>query len=110
VHISIEPCRRDTFPAIALVSEYLHEVRDAPFDESVAICPADPYVDEDYFHAVLQLFEEVEREGGFNIDATTKVARLTFHIDTPIFSDKIILKEFKNLLILCGFSVFTQIL
>lgn len=62
VNISIEPCRRDTFPAIALVSAYLHEVRGIPLDEAVAICPADPYVDEDYFRAVLHLLEEAERE------------------------------------------------
>ena len=67
VHISIEPCRRDTFPAIALVSAYLHEVRGVPLDEAVAICPADPYVDGDYFRAVLRLLEEAEREGSANL-------------------------------------------
>ena len=67
VNISIEPCRRDTFPAIALVSAYLHEVRGVPSDEAVAICPADPYVDEDYFCAVLRLLEEAEREGSANL-------------------------------------------
>ena len=67
VHISIEPCRRDTFPAIALVSAYLHEVRGVPLDEAVAICPADPYVDEGYFRAVLQLLQEAEREGSANL-------------------------------------------
>ena len=67
VHISIEPCRRDTFPAIALVSAYLHEVRGIPLDEAVAICPADPYVDEGYFRAVVQLLQEAEREGSANL-------------------------------------------
>ena len=67
VNISIEPCRRDTFPAIALVSAYLHEARGVPRDEAVAICPADPYVDEDYFRAVLRLLEEAEREGSANL-------------------------------------------
>ena len=67
VNISIEPCRRDTFPAIALVSAYLHEMRGVPLDEAVAICPADPYVDEDYFHAVLQLLQEAEREDAVNL-------------------------------------------
>lgn len=67
VNISIEPCRRDTFPAIALVSAYLHEVRGVPLDEAVAICPADPYVDGDYFRAVLRLLEEAEREGSANL-------------------------------------------
>lgn len=67
VNISIEPCRRDTFPAIALVSAYLHEVRGVSLDEAVAICPADPYVDGDYFRAVLRLLEEAEREGSANL-------------------------------------------
>ena len=67
VNISVEPCRRDTFPAIALVSAYLHEVRGIPLDEAVAICPADPYVDEGYFHAVVQLLQEAEREGSANL-------------------------------------------
>lgn len=67
VNISVEPCRRDTFPAIALVSAYLHEVRGIPLDEAVAICPADPYVDEGYFCAVLQLLQEAERDGSANL-------------------------------------------
>ena len=67
VNISVEPCRRDTFPAIALVSAYLHEVRGVPLDEAVAICPADPYVDEGYFRAVVQLLQEAEREGSANL-------------------------------------------
>lgn len=67
VNISIEPCRRDTFPAIALVCAYLHEVRGVPLEEAIAICPADPYVDEAYFRAVLRLLEEAEREGAANL-------------------------------------------
>lgn len=67
VNISIEPCRRDTFPAIALVSAYLHEVRGVSLDEAVAICPADPYVDEDYFRAVLQLLQDAERADAANL-------------------------------------------
>lgn len=67
VNISVEPCRRDTFPAIALVSAYLHEVHGIPLDEAVAICPADPYVDEGYFRAVVQLLQEAEREGSANL-------------------------------------------
>ena len=44
VDISVEPCRRDTFPAIALVSAYLHDVKGVGRDEAVAVCPVDPYV------------------------------------------------------------------
>ena len=67
VNISVEPYRRDTFPAIALVSAYLHEVRGVPLDEAVAICPADPYVDAEYFRAVVRLLREAERKGAADL-------------------------------------------
>jgi AraC-like DNA-binding protein len=35
VGISVEPCRRDTFPAIALATAYLHDVLGVPEDEAV---------------------------------------------------------------------------
>lgn len=57
VGISVEPCRRDTFPAIALAAAYLHDVLGVSLDEAVVICPVDPYVEEDYFRAVRRLWE-----------------------------------------------------
>lgn len=55
VGISVEPCRRDTFPAIALAAAYLHDVRGVPEEEAVVVCPVDPYVEEDYFKALRDL-------------------------------------------------------
>ncbi len=55
VGISVEPCRRDTFPAIALAAAYLHDVRGVAEDEAVVVCPVDPYVEEDYFQALQEL-------------------------------------------------------
>lgn len=55
VGISIEPCRRDTFPAIALATAYLHDVQGILEEESVVVCPVDPYVNEDYFAALKEL-------------------------------------------------------
>lgn len=55
VGICVEPCRRDTFPAIALVAAWLHDVKKVPEDEPVVICPVDPYVDRDYFTALGEL-------------------------------------------------------
>ncbi len=57
VGISVEPCRRDTFPAIALAAAYLHDVQKIPADESVVVCPVDPYVEQDYFEALKRLGE-----------------------------------------------------
>ena len=55
VGISIEPCRRDTFPAIALACSYLHDEKGIGPEEAVVICPVDPYVDRDYFEALREL-------------------------------------------------------
>lgn len=55
VGISVEPCRRDTFPAIALAAAYLHDVRGITEEEAVVVCPVDPYVEEDYFEALQEL-------------------------------------------------------
>ena len=55
VGISVEPCRRDTFAAIALATAYLHDVKGVPEDEAVAVCPVDPYVEENYFRTVQEM-------------------------------------------------------
>ena len=55
VGISVEPCRRDTFPAIVLAASYLHDIKGIPDDEAVVVCPVDPYVDDAYFAALHQL-------------------------------------------------------
>lgn len=60
VGICVEPCRRDTFPAIALASAYLRDVKRVPEDEAVVVCPVDPYVEEDYFEALKKLGELAE--------------------------------------------------
>ncbi len=55
VGISVEPCRRDTFPAIALAAAYLHDVQRVAEEEAVVVCPVDPYVNTDYFEAIQKL-------------------------------------------------------
>ena len=42
VGISMEPCRRDTFPAIALAVAYLQDVQGVTGEEPVIVCPVDP--------------------------------------------------------------------
>lgn len=61
VGISIEPCRRDTFPAIALATAYLADVRKVDLEEPVIVCPVDPYVEDDYFEALKLLGEQVAK-------------------------------------------------
>ena len=61
VGISIEPCRRDTFPAIALATAYLVDVQHIDPEESVVVCPVDPYVEDDYFEALKGLSQQAEK-------------------------------------------------
>ena len=55
VHICVEPCRRDTFPAIALAAAYLRDVKGVLQEEPAVVCPVDPYVDQVYFQAAARL-------------------------------------------------------
>jgi len=62
VGICAEPCRRDTFPAIALATAYLHDVQGISENETVVVCPVDPYVDESYFETIQKIGELAKEE------------------------------------------------
>lgn len=55
VEVCVEPCRRDTFPAIALATAYLHDVCGLSEEEPVIVCPVDPYVEQSYFEVIEEL-------------------------------------------------------
>ncbi len=61
VGISVEPCRRDTFPAIALATAYLHDIKGISSEEVVVVCPVDPYVEVDYFFMLKKLSDQAEK-------------------------------------------------
>ncbi len=61
VGISIEPCRRDTFPAIALATSYLVDVQGVSPEAVVVVCPVDPYVEENYFDMLKKLEEQAQK-------------------------------------------------
>lgn len=62
VSVCVEPCRRDTFPAIALAAAYMHDELGVADDECVAVCPVDPYVDNSYYEGVEKLEELVNQD------------------------------------------------
>ena len=64
--ICVEPCRRDTFPAIALAAAYLHDELGVDEREAVVVCPVDPYVDNSYYEAVKTL-QELAEKGSANL-------------------------------------------
>lgn len=61
VGVCVEPCRRDTFPAIALATAYLHDAKGVGLDDAVVVCPVDPYVNNDYFAALKGLSDLAEQ-------------------------------------------------
>lgn len=66
VSICVEPCRRDTFPAITLAVAYLHDELGINENEAVVVCPVDPYVDNTYYEAVKTL-KRLTEQGGANL-------------------------------------------
>jgi mannose-1-phosphate guanylyltransferase len=55
VSICVEPCRKDTFPAISLAASFLYYEKKVKLDEPVAICPVDPYAEHNYYRTVNDL-------------------------------------------------------
>ena len=66
VGVCVEPCRRDTFRAIALATAYLHDVKGVGLDDAVVVCPVDPYVNNDYF-AALKGLSDLAEQGNANL-------------------------------------------
>lgn len=64
VGICVEPCRKDTFPAIALAAAWLHDIHKVPEDEVLVVCPVDPYVENDYFSAFKEMEQIAKAEDG----------------------------------------------
>ncbi len=60
IDISIEPCRRDTFPAILLAVMYLKDKKNIDIDDTVVISPVDPYVSDDYFKSLKELDDKMK--------------------------------------------------
>lgn len=63
VNVCVEPTRRDTFPAIVLAAAYLRDEQHVSEDETVAVCPVDPYVDDSYYQGVHDLDTLVQADG-----------------------------------------------
>lgn len=66
VSVCVEPERRDTFPAICLAAAFLRDVKEVSLEESIIVCPVDPYVDNTYFEALRDLSRLAE-EGNANL-------------------------------------------
>ena len=66
VGVSVEPCRRDTFPAIVLAASYLKQ-QGVDENAPVVVCPVDPYAEEDYFKCLKILADEAGKADAANL-------------------------------------------
>lgn len=62
VTICTEPCRRDTFPAIALASAFLMLEKGYGKDDVVIVCPVDPFTEKKYFKTFKKLEKAVQED------------------------------------------------
>jgi mannose-1-phosphate guanylyltransferase len=60
ISVVTEPCRRDTFPAIALAASYLAKEKGCNRDEVVVVMPCDSYTEAHYFDAIAHMTKVVE--------------------------------------------------
>jgi len=83
----IEPCRRDTFPAIALAASYVYSVQNTDLDEVIAILPVDPYVDDQFFARVQDLEEVVQNSNSqlalIGVTPTYPSSKYGYIVPTP---------------------------
>ena len=62
IHI-VEPCRRNTYPAILLAGAWLLEKEQLGADETIIILPVDPYVEQDYFEKLEKMEQALDASG-----------------------------------------------
>ncbi len=91
VGISVEPDRRDTFPAIILALEYLKDVKNVSLDESIVVCPVDLYADDSFFESFLDLAESAsDNSDGITLLGTVpKEASTRYGYIVPQSKDKL---------------------
>ena len=96
VKISVEPERRDTFPAIALAAAYLIETG-VDESEKVVVCPVDPFVDYDYFKCLQKMLDANEEANITLMGIQPKSPSEKFGYIFPTSADDISsVKEFKE--------------
>lgn len=62
INIVTEPQRRDTFPAIAIASEYLIKEKKNDDSEVIIVMPCDTFVEESYFDTIKEMVSFVEQD------------------------------------------------
>lgn len=99
VDVSVEPLRKDTFPAIALAAAYLHDKKKVGEDEPVIVVPVDTFVEDAYYKTLEELADLVNKDNSnitlIGIEPTYATNKYGYII--PDAKDKVSkVKEFKE--------------
>ncbi len=90
VDISVEPERKDTFPAIALALEYLKCIKNTSLDEPVIVCPVDIFVEDSFFDTFKDLTDYVSSHSGITLLGTVPTnASVRYGYITPATEDRV---------------------
>lgn len=66
IPLIVEPCSRDTFPAISLSAVYLYDKIGCDFDEVVCVSPVDVYAEASYFQTLKEA-EDILKKHDYNL-------------------------------------------
>lgn len=96
VDISVEPMRKDTFPAIALATTYLKK-KGISSNEPIVVCPIDPYVEADYFKCLKKLSDETDNANLTLVGIEPSYPTEKYGYIIPITTEEIsVVSEFKE--------------
>ena len=62
-NLVLEPCRRDTAPAIMLACAHLETVQSASPNDTVIVMPIDTYADQEYYNCIIPIDQTVQSGG-----------------------------------------------
>ena len=92
IEVVPEPCRRNTFAAIALALRYLRDVSGAAQEDSVVVLPVDVFTEERYFQVVKKMLDTVtdhpERVTLMGITPTYPATRYGYILPDGRFREK----------------------
>lgn len=97
VPLILEPQKRDTFPAIALVASYLHTVKKLGRDEIITVMPVDSFVEDHFFQKLKQLEKVIEASGAdlalMGVKPTYPSSKYGYIVPEPVIDESMLYQK-----------------
>ncbi|GIO04839.1 mannose-1-phosphate guanylyltransferase [Brevibacillus reuszeri] len=97
VPLILEPQKRDTFPAIALVASYLHTVKKLGRDEIITVMPVDSFVEDHFFQKLKQLEKVIEASGAdlalMGVKPTYPSTKYGYIVPEPVIDESMLYQK-----------------